>query len=135
MNLTLYVWRQPNPRTEGGLVRYDATGISPDMSFLEMLDVVNEGLIAKSEPPIAFDHDCREGICGSCGMMINGVAHGPNRGTATCQLHTGPLMKPIKVNFAYSSISRYRASTGRSRNAANGLEDTAGACEGSSLTS
>ncbi len=87
MNLTLHVWRQPNPRTDGRMVRYDATDISPDMSFLEMLDVVNEGLIGKGEPPIAFDHDCREGICGSCGMMINGVAHGPNRGTATCQLH------------------------------------------------
>jgi succinate dehydrogenase / fumarate reductase iron-sulfur subunit len=69
------------------LVRYEADGISGDMSFLEMLDVVNERLIAKNEPPIAFDHDCREGICGSCGMMINGVAHGPTRGTATCQLH------------------------------------------------
>ncbi|MEO8202027.1 MAG: succinate dehydrogenase/fumarate reductase iron-sulfur subunit [Gemmatimonadota bacterium] len=87
MNLTLHVWRQPNPRTKGAMVRYEAVDISPDMSFLEMLDVVNEGLIGKGDPPIAFDHDCREGICGSCGMMINGVAHGPNRGTATCQLH------------------------------------------------
>jgi succinate dehydrogenase / fumarate reductase iron-sulfur subunit len=69
------------------MVEYQARDISPDMSFLEMLDVVNEGLILKGEPPIAFDHDCREGICGSCGMMINGVAHGPHRATATCQLH------------------------------------------------
>ncbi len=69
------------------MVRYQATNISADMSFLEMLDVVNEGLITQGEAPIAFDHDCREGICGSCGMMINGVAHGPSRGTATCQLH------------------------------------------------
>jgi succinate dehydrogenase / fumarate reductase iron-sulfur subunit len=69
------------------MVAYQARDISPDMSFLEMLDVVNEGLILKGEPPIAFDHDCREGICGSCGMMINGVAHGPHRATATCQLH------------------------------------------------
>jgi succinate dehydrogenase / fumarate reductase iron-sulfur subunit len=87
MNLTLHVWRQPNAGTQGRVVEYAARDISPDMSFLEMLDVVNEGLILKGEPPIAFDHDCREGICGSCGMMINGVAHGPHRATATCQLH------------------------------------------------
>jgi succinate dehydrogenase / fumarate reductase iron-sulfur subunit len=67
--------------------RYEARDVSPDMSFLEMLDVVNEGLVESGRPPIAFDHDCREGICGSCGMMINGVAHGPMKGTATCQLH------------------------------------------------
>jgi succinate dehydrogenase / fumarate reductase iron-sulfur subunit len=87
MNLTLHVWRQPGPRTEGRMVTYRATDISEHMSFLEMLDVVNEGLIATGEDPIAFDHDCREGICGSCGMMINGVAHGPMKATATCQLH------------------------------------------------
>ena len=87
MNLTLHIWRQPAPNVPGRMVQYQATGISPDMSFLEMLDVVNEGLIGRGEAPIAFDHDCREGICGSCGMMINGVAHGPLRGTATCQLH------------------------------------------------
>jgi succinate dehydrogenase / fumarate reductase iron-sulfur subunit len=87
MNLTLKVWRQAGPAAAGGLKEYKATGISPDMSFLEMLDIVNEGLIAAGEVPIAFDHDCREGICGSCGMMINGVAHGPMKGTATCQLH------------------------------------------------
>jgi succinate dehydrogenase / fumarate reductase, iron-sulfur subunit len=69
------------------MMKYEAENISPDMSFLEMLDVVNWRLIAKGEDPIAFDHDCREGICGSCGMMINGVAHGPRRATATCQLH------------------------------------------------
>jgi succinate dehydrogenase / fumarate reductase iron-sulfur subunit len=87
MNLTLQVWRQSGPTAGGGLKEYRATDISPDMSFLEMLDVVNERLIEQGEMPIAFDHDCREGICGSCGMMINGVAHGPSRGTATCQLH------------------------------------------------
>jgi succinate dehydrogenase / fumarate reductase, iron-sulfur subunit len=87
MNLTLKVWRQPGPDAPGGLKEYQATDISPDMSFLEMLDVVNERLIETGEVPIAFDHDCREGICGMCGMMINGVAHGPMRGTATCQLH------------------------------------------------
>ena len=87
MNVTLKVWRQAGPDVEGALVEYKATDVSPDMSFLEMLDVVNEGLIASGEVPIAFDHDCREGICGMCGVMINGVAHGPMKGTATCQLH------------------------------------------------
>jgi succinate dehydrogenase / fumarate reductase, iron-sulfur subunit len=87
MRLTLYVWRQASASANGTFKRYEANDISEHMSFLEMLDVVNESLIAKGESPIAFDHDCREGICGSCGMMINGVAHGPSRGTATCQLH------------------------------------------------
>jgi succinate dehydrogenase / fumarate reductase, iron-sulfur subunit len=87
MNLTLQVWRQPGPGQEGKFETYPAPDISPDMSFLEMLDVVNERLISEGTEPIAFDHDCREGICGSCGMMINGQAHGPQRGTATCQLH------------------------------------------------
>lgn len=87
MNLTLHVWRQKNAKSEGRLVKYEARNISPDMSFLEMLDVVNEGLIDKGEEPIAFDHDCREGICGMCGLMINGIAHGPERATTTCQLH------------------------------------------------
>jgi succinate dehydrogenase / fumarate reductase, iron-sulfur subunit len=87
MNLTLHVWRQPGTAADGHFVTYDATDISPDASFLEMLDVVNERLAEKGEEPIAFDSDCREGICGSCGMMINGVAHGPIPGTATCQLH------------------------------------------------
>jgi succinate dehydrogenase / fumarate reductase iron-sulfur subunit len=87
MRITLHVWRQSSASAKGRFVRYDANEVSPDMSFLEMLDVVNEGLVAKGEAPIAFDHDCREGICGMCGVMINGVAHGPSRGTATCQLH------------------------------------------------
>jgi succinate dehydrogenase / fumarate reductase, iron-sulfur subunit len=87
MNVTLHVWRQAGPDAPGRMVRYDASDISPDMSFLEMLDVVNERLMQTGEVPIAFDHDCREGICGSCSLMINGVAHGPNKGTATCQLH------------------------------------------------
>jgi succinate dehydrogenase / fumarate reductase iron-sulfur subunit len=87
MNLTLFVWRQADGAASGQLVRYPAPDVSPDMSFLEMLDVVNEGLTLRGEAPIAFDHDCREGICGSCGMMINGIAHGPMKGTATCQLH------------------------------------------------
>jgi succinate dehydrogenase / fumarate reductase iron-sulfur subunit len=87
MNLTLHVWRQPSADAPGRMQRYDARDISPDMSFLEMLDVVNEHLVEAGQEPIAFDHDCREGICGMCGVMINGVAHGPTTGTATCQLH------------------------------------------------
>jgi len=87
MNLTLFVWRQSSANAKGAMQRYEARDITPEMSFLEMLDVVNEGLIESGAAPIAFDHDCREGICGSCGLMINGVAHGPMRGTATCQLH------------------------------------------------
>ena len=87
MRLTLQVWRQKDARSEGQFVAYEAPDVSPDMSFLEMLDVVNERLIRGGEDPIAFDHDCREGICGMCGMMINGYAHGPRRGTTVCQLH------------------------------------------------
>lgn len=87
MNLVLYVWRQKSAKQSGQMVRYDAPDISPDMSFLEMLDVINERLIEKGEEPIAFDHDCREGICGACGLMINGIAHGPQKATTTCQLH------------------------------------------------
>ncbi|MFZ2491140.1 MAG: succinate dehydrogenase/fumarate reductase iron-sulfur subunit [Thermoanaerobaculia bacterium] len=87
MNLTLHVWRQKSRQSEGRFVTYKAEDISPDASFLEMLDVVNERLTEKNEEPIHFEHDCREGICGSCGLMINGTAHGPMGGTATCQLH------------------------------------------------
>ena len=87
MRLTLRVWRQTGPDAPGRFEIYVASDVSPDMSFLEMLDVVNEGLIERGESPIAFDHDCREGICGTCGMMINGVAHGPMRATTACQLH------------------------------------------------
>lgn len=87
MDLTLHVWRQANASAAGKLVDYPATDISPDMSFLEMLDVVNERLIESGADPIAFDHDCREGICGACGVMINGSAHGPMKLTTACQLH------------------------------------------------
>jgi succinate dehydrogenase / fumarate reductase iron-sulfur subunit len=87
MKLTLKVWRQAGPQQAGRLVEYPADHVSPDMSFLEMLDVVNEGLLKKGEEPIAFDSDCREGICGMCSLMVNGVAHGPDRGTTVCQLH------------------------------------------------
>jgi succinate dehydrogenase / fumarate reductase, iron-sulfur subunit len=87
MNLTLYVWRQKNRDDKGRLVEYQAKEISQDMSFLEMLDVVNEGLAKKGEDPIAFDSDCREGICGMCGQVVNGAAHGPRKRTTVCQLH------------------------------------------------
>ncbi|HVF20444.1 MAG TPA: succinate dehydrogenase/fumarate reductase iron-sulfur subunit [Mycobacteriales bacterium] len=87
MNLTLHVWRQPRADAKGKMVTYQATDVSPDMSFLEMLDVLNEQLSLRGEDPIAFDHDCREGICGMCGFMINGIAHGPERATTVCQLH------------------------------------------------
>ncbi|QDO89789.1 succinate dehydrogenase/fumarate reductase iron-sulfur subunit [Ornithinimicrobium ciconiae] len=86
MKLTLKIWRQNGPDDKGGAVTYPIDGVSEDMSFLEMLDVLNEELIAKGEEPVAFDSDCREGICGMCGVMINGEAHGPER-VATCQLH------------------------------------------------
>jgi len=86
-SLTLHVWRQKGAKEPGRFVEYKATNVSEHMSFLEMLDVVNQGLIAKGDDPIAFDHDCREGICGMCGFMVNGSAHGPHRGTTVCQLH------------------------------------------------
>jgi succinate dehydrogenase / fumarate reductase iron-sulfur subunit len=86
VRLTVRIWRQAGPDAEGELVSYPVDGISPDMSFLEMLDILNEGLILRGEEPVAFDHDCREGICGSCGVVINGRAHGPEQ-TTSCQLH------------------------------------------------
>lgn len=87
MNLTLKVWRQKNSKSKGGFEIYQVKDISSEMSFLEMFDVLNERLIAEGKEPIAFDHDCREGICGTCSMVINGLAHGPWKGTTTCQLH------------------------------------------------
>ena len=87
MNLTLQIWRQNGPQDAGRPVTYPVSNVSPDMSFLEMIDELNIDLIKKGEEPIAFDHDCREGICGMCSMFINGEAHGPDRGVTTCQLH------------------------------------------------
>jgi len=87
MRINLKVWRQAGPNQAGQLVPYTAEDVSPDMSFLEMLDVVNEAIIAKGDDPIAFDSDCREGICGTCGFLVNGVPHGPDPGTTVCQLH------------------------------------------------
>ena len=91
MDLTLRVWRQSGPAAPGRFETYAMPAVSEDMSFLELFDVLNEKLIAENEEPIAFDHDCREGICGSCAMMIDGRAHGPEQGTATCQLHLRKL--------------------------------------------
>jgi len=87
MNLTLKIWRQKGPQDKGQMVDYKVNDISEHMSFLEMMDVLNEQLVAKDQEPVAFDHDCREGICGMCSMYINGEAHGPDRGITTCQLH------------------------------------------------
>jgi succinate dehydrogenase / fumarate reductase iron-sulfur subunit len=86
MNFTLQIWRQKNQNSEGQFATYGVQDIPPDASFLEMLDVLNTDLVKRGEEPVAFDHDCREGICGSCGLMINGRAHGPNRGAATCEV-------------------------------------------------
>src|SRR5579883_3431269 len=86
MKLNLRIWRQESPRVAGAFVSYQVDGITPDMSFLEMLDALNENLLVKGEFPVAFEHDCREGICGSCGFLVNGVAHGGHRGTTVCQL-------------------------------------------------
>ncbi|MCH7901492.1 MAG: succinate dehydrogenase/fumarate reductase iron-sulfur subunit, partial [Acidobacteria bacterium] len=87
MNVILQVWRQDNPDSQGDFQTYQVDEVSDEMSFLEMLDLLNERLVRQGEDPIAFDHDCREGICGTCGLMINGLPHGPQLGTATCQLH------------------------------------------------
>jgi len=87
VKLTLHIWRQKSPGAAGKFVDYEVDNVNRDMSFLEMLDVLNEELIAKGEVPVAFDHDCREGICGMCGMVVNGVPHGPRKATTTCQLH------------------------------------------------
>ena len=87
MELVLKIWRQKNPESTGRLVNYNLSAVDPDMSFLEMLDVLNQQLIALGEDPVVFDHDCREGICGACSLMINGKPHGPSKATTTCQLH------------------------------------------------
>ncbi len=104
MKVTLRVWRQTGPNDRGGFETHKLDDLSPDMSFLEMFDVLNEALIADGHEPVAFDHDCREGICGSCAMMINGRAHGPERGTATCQLHLRKF-----VDGAHITVEPWRA--------------------------
>lgn len=97
MDLELHVWRQKGPQDSGKMVQYQAKNVSPDSSFLEMMDQVNEELVSKGEDPIAFDHDCREGICGMCSMVINGKAHGGQKGTTTCQLHMRKFKNGDKV--------------------------------------
>lgn len=87
MNLTLHIWRQKGPGDKGRFVRYEARDVSHHMSFLEMLDVLNQEMILKGEEPVHFEHDCREGICGTCGMVLDGLPHGPMKGTTICQLH------------------------------------------------
>ena len=87
MELKLKIWRQSNRQEKGSIINYEVKNIEPDMSFLEMLDILNQGLIESGEEPVAFDHDCREGICGMCSLVINGAPHGPDKGTTTCQLH------------------------------------------------
>ncbi len=94
MNLTLQIWKQSDSNDQGRFERYSVDNVMPDMSFLEMLDVLNEGLISQGKDPVAFDYDCREGICGSCNLVINGVAHGPQKATTTCQLY----MREFKDN-------------------------------------
>ena len=129
MHITLTAWRQAGADAPGAFETYDVPGVSPDMSFLEMLDVVNERLMLDGKEPIAFDHDCREGICGSCGMMINGVPHGPERGTATCQLHMRKFQRrrpasrssrgaPPRSRSSRTSSSTAPRSTGSSSRAA-----------------
>src|SRR5712672_312736 len=97
MNFKLKVWRQRDPKTKGKLVEYRATNVSPNTSFLEMLDVVNEELIAKGEEPIAFDSDCREGICGTCSLTINGEPHGPDHPGAVCELYMRKFRDGAKI--------------------------------------
>jgi len=99
MDLTLNIWRQKGPESKGKMVRYEVKEVSEHMSFLEMLDVLNEDLIKKGEDAVAFDHDCREGICGTCALMINGDAHGPEKGTTVCQLHMRKFKDGDKINI------------------------------------
>ena len=104
MHLKLRIWRQTGPNAPGKFEDYELSDVSPDMSFLEMIDVLNEQLLGQNLEPVAFDHDCREGICGSCSMMINGRAHGPEQGTATCQLHMRKF-----ANGAQITVEPWRA--------------------------
>ncbi|WP_436793550.1 succinate dehydrogenase/fumarate reductase iron-sulfur subunit [Actinospongicola halichondriae] len=99
MKLKLNIWRQADRDADGAMQTYDLDDVSPEMSFLEMLDVLNERLIAEGSEPVEFEHDCREGICGSCGVMINGQAHGPQKGTATCQLHMRKFSDGDTINI------------------------------------
>lgn len=99
LNLSLKIWKQAGPNDKGGFIDYEAKNVSTDMSFLEMMDVVNDDLVRQGKEPVEFDHDCREGICGSCAMVINGNAHGPDRGTTTCQLHMRRFKNGDKITI------------------------------------
>ena len=114
MDLKLKIWRQKDSQSRGKFVNYKLKDVSPDSSFLEMLDVLNEKLIAAGDEPVAFDHDCREGICGMCSLMINGQAHGPDRGTTTCQLHMSRFAKGMRhgAQVSQGDVIGYVGSTG-----------------------
>jgi succinate dehydrogenase / fumarate reductase, iron-sulfur subunit len=107
MNLILHVWRQKGPDQPGKLETYEARGVNPDESFLEMLDEVNEQLIKSGKSPIAFDHDCREGICGMCSQVINGEPHGPLRQTTVCQLHMRNFKDGDNIYIALTGVPRH----------------------------
>ena len=107
MNLTLKVWRQANADAKGKMETYQMSEVSPDMSFLEMMDVLNEELIEKGIDPVAFDHDCREGICGMCSMFINGEAHGPDRLITTCQLHMRKFKDGIPLPLSHLELKLF----------------------------
>ena len=139
MHLTLRIWRQRGPEDRGAMVTYDMPDVNPDMSFLEMLDVLNERLILDGQEPVSFDHDCREGICGACGMVINGQAHGPRDRTTTCQLHMREfsdgdtiVIEPWRSICSSSARCRIfsrpdsRRSTAGESNAAMGVDGAAG---------
>ena len=130
LNLKLKIWRQKSNKSEGHLVDYDAPGVSEDASFLEMLDQVNEKLVLKGEEPVTFDHDCREGICGTCGFVINGEAHGPQKNTTVCQLH----MRNFKDGDRLSSLgdSVLRAENATAIEQANMISDQARIYKGGS---
>ena len=123
MKVVLHIWRQARASVakssrkaefaqDGKMVRYELDAVSPDMSFLEMLDVLNEQLISGGEEPVAFDHDCREGICGACGVVIDGVPHGPERGTTTCQLHMRSFKDGAEIRIDYESGNKAKGSSG-----------------------
>ena len=110
MNLTLKIWRQKDAGSKGQMVEYKVTEISEHMSFLEMMDVLNEQLVNSGEDPVAFDHDCREGICGMCSMFINGEAHGPDRGVTTCQLHMRMFKDGFQLSDCWSALKTRKSS-------------------------
>ena len=105
MKLYLKIWRQKNNQSKGSMIDYEIDNISPDMSFLEMMDVLNEKIIEENGDPVAFDHDCREGICGSCSMFINGEPHGPDKLITTCQLHMRKFKDGDTISVYYTHLT------------------------------